>query len=96
MRGLLPEPGCQLAATGCIRNGYAASLSRNGVQSAQSGVKSATYRIEGFFREHGNLNLSAEKAELGKPSSPAMSQVRGGVFVVVRARESRVHGEGRQ
>ena len=32
----------------------------------------------------------------GKPPSPAMSRPSGGAFVVVRARESRVHGEGRQ
>src|SRR5882724_6100671 len=32
----------------------------------------------------------------GKPSSPVMPRTGGGAFVVVGARESRVHGEGRQ
>ena len=46
--------------------------------------------------EHGNLELSAGPETAGKPPSPAMSQTRGGAFVVVGARESRAHGEGRQ
>jgi hypothetical protein len=51
-------------------------------------------RVSSF--EHGNLDLSAQGAILGKPPGPAMSQARGGASVVVRARESRVHGKGRQ
>jgi hypothetical protein len=46
--------------------------------------------------EHRNLDLSAQGAMLGKPPGPVMSQARGGVSVVVRARESRAHGGGRQ
>jgi hypothetical protein len=38
----------------------------------------------------------AENAMLGKPPSPVMSLARGRVLVVVRARESRAHGEGGQ
>jgi len=41
-------------------------------------------------------HVSAEQAKPGKPPSPATSHVRGGASVVVRTRESRVHGEGRQ
>lgn len=40
--------------------------------------------------------MSAEPAKPGKPSSPATSHARDGASVVVRARESRAHGEGRQ
>src|SRR5262249_59059586 len=43
-----------------------------------------------------NLDSSAEPAKLSKPPSPVMSRTRGGASVVVRARESRAHGEGRQ
>lgn len=60
------------------------------------GIKLSTYRTKGSLREHGNLKLSAGTETAGKPPSLAMSQLRGGVSVVVRARESRVHGEGRQ
>jgi hypothetical protein len=40
--------------------------------------------------------VSAEQAKPGKPPSPATSHVGGGASVVVGARESRAHGEGRQ
>ena len=80
--------------TGCARHGRAAAMSRVGRQSAQPGVKSITYRIAGISTEHGNPAWSARIA--GWPPSPVILQVGGGAFVVVRARESRVHGEGRQ
>lgn len=51
---------------------------------------------KGFIGEHGNSDLSALIAIQGKPTGPAMSQAEGGASVVVRARESRVHGKGRQ
>ena len=60
------------------------------------GEKLITYRIKGPSHEHGNLQSSAGDETSGKPPSPAMSRRRGGAFVVVRARESRAHGEGRQ
>jgi len=46
--------------------------------------------------EHGNPDTSAWSAKPGKPPGPARSRTGGRAFVVVRARESRVHGEGRQ
>jgi hypothetical protein len=46
--------------------------------------------------EHGNPDTSARQAKPGKPPGPVMSRAGGTAFVVVRARESRVHGEGRQ
>ena len=60
------------------------------------GAKLITYRTKGLRRERKNLEPSAGKETSGKPTSPAMSRSRGGAFVVVRARESRAHGEGRQ
>src|SRR5260370_37855228 len=47
-------------------------------------------------RKHVNLQPSARKEPPGKPPSPVTSRRRGGASVVVRARESRVHGEGGQ
>src|SRR5262249_4784412 len=41
-------------------------------------------------------SIRAPGREPGKPSSQAMSRTRGGASVVVGARESRAHGEGRQ
>ena len=60
------------------------------------GAQLVTYSTKGLLREHENLEPSAGSETPGKPPSPAMSRSRGGAFVVVRARESRVHGEGRQ
>jgi len=80
--------------TECIRHGCAAAKTRFGRQSVQPGVESGTYSTTGNFTEHGNLAWSARIA--GWPPSPAILQVGGGAPVVVRARESRVHGEGRQ
>jgi hypothetical protein len=94
--GALPEPGSLRSTTGYARYGHAARQSRRGVQSAQPGVQPATYRTKGSSWEHGNLDSSAGPAKPGKLPSPATSRTRGGAFVVVRARESRAHGEGRQ
>ena len=60
------------------------------------GEKLTTYRTKGLLQERKNLEPSAGSETPGKPPSPAMSRPRGGAFVVVRARESRAHGEGRQ
>jgi hypothetical protein len=49
-----------------------------------------------FPVEHGNPDSSAWSAKPGKPPGPVMSRTGGIASVVVRARESRVHGEGRQ
>jgi hypothetical protein len=65
-------------------------------RSVLPGIELSTYHIGGSPREHGNLKLSAGAETVSKPTSPATSQLRGRVFVVVRARESRVQGEGRQ
>ena len=81
---------------GYARDGHAALQSRNVRQSALPGVESVTYSTKGPSFEHGNLDSSAGKANPGKLTGPATSRARGGVSVVVRARESRAHGEGRQ
>ena len=44
----------------------------------------------------GTLNLGVGEETSDKPPSPARPISRGGAFVVVGARESRVQGEGRQ
>jgi len=75
---------------------YAAGLIRVGRWSALPGAKPATYRTTGTSCEHGNLDRSAEPAKLCKLPRPATSPTRGRAFVVVGARESRAHGEGRQ
>jgi hypothetical protein len=49
-----------------------------------------------FQVEHGNPDTSARHAKPGKPPGLVMSRTGGRAFVVVRARESRAHGEGRQ
>ncbi len=82
--------------TGCIRHGYAASLSRIGKPSAQPGVQLTTYDATGLFIEQGNSDSDAWPAIPGKPPSPVTFRAEGGALVVVRARESRVHGEGGQ
>src|ERR1700733_16234975 len=91
-----PEPGRDFSATGCTRHGYAAAPPRMGRRSALPGVQSTTYRTTGSSWEHGNLEPSAGPPRPGKPPGPAWSRPRGGASVVVRARESREHGEGRQ
>jgi RNA-directed DNA polymerase len=45
---------------------------------------------------HGTFDLTAPPPIGVKPPGPASSQARGGASVVVRARESRVHGKGGQ
>jgi len=82
---------------------WSAGLSRravfpvpNGRRSGLSGAELTTYRTKGFLWEHENLEPSAGNETPRKPPSPALSRSRGGAFVVVGARESRAHGEGRQ
>ena len=60
------------------------------------GAQSIAYRTTNSLCVRGNLASSAERETLGQPTSPATSRSRGRAAVVVRARESRVHGEGRQ
>jgi hypothetical protein len=67
-----------------------------GVRSALPGVEPSTYRTKGLFFEHGNFDPSAGPAKPGRPTGPAGSRTKGGASVVVRARESRADGEGRQ
>jgi hypothetical protein len=93
-RGRCQSPVGLSYPTGCARHGRAAAISRVGRQSVQPGVKSDTYSATGIDTGHGNLAWSARFA--GWPPSPAILQVGGGASVVVRARESRAHGEGRQ
>lgn len=86
----------RIMPTGCTRNGYASSLPRIGVPSGQPGIQLTAYRAMGRFIEQGNSDSDAWIAMPGKPPSPAMFRAEGGAPVVVRARESRVHGEGEQ
>lgn len=90
------EPGCISLATGCTDMRYAAVESRIDARPVLPGVELTTYRTEGYSSEHENLDSSAEHAKSGKPTGLATSRARGGASVVVRARESRVHGEGKQ
>ena len=91
-----PALGRYFSMTECARHGYAAALSRFGARSVLPGAQPSTYRTKGSSFEHGNLDPSAGQAKSGKPTGLATSRMRGGASVVVRARESRVHGEGRQ
>lgn len=93
---LQPELGGVDATAGCARNGRAAPLSRRGEQSALTGVEPATYSTKGPSFEHGNLEPSGAGANREQRPSHAWSRPRDGVSVVVGARESRAHGEGRQ
>ena len=85
-----------LQRLGVSAMGTLPALSRNGRQSALSGVQPTTYHTTGSSCEHGNLESSAGPAKSGKPPGPATSRPRDGASVVVRARESRAHGEGGQ
>ncbi len=87
---VLPITGC---APQRVRRSHLPEMRE---RSARPGAKPTTYRFVGFSLEHGNLNWSAGDANPSKLPSPAMSPVGDGVSVVVGARESRVHGEGRQ
>ena len=95
-REMQPALGHYLSVTGCARHGHAAASSRIGVRPALPGVQPSTYRTTGFFFEHGNCDPSVGHAKPGKPPSPVTSRTQDGASVVVRARESRAHGEGRQ
>lgn len=95
-REMQPVLGRYISMTGCARHGYAAAMSRFGVRSVLPGVEPSTYRTKGLCFEHGNPDSSAKPAKSGKPTGPAMSRTGDGALVVVRARESRAHGEGGQ
>ena len=86
----------RLMPTGCARDGYAASRSRIGGPSVQPGIQLTAYRAKGRFMEQGNSDSDAWIAMSGKPPSPVTFRTEGGAPVVVRARESRAHGEGEQ
>lgn len=90
------SPVAVFSLTGCARDGHATAMSRIGRWSALSGVQLSAYRTTGSSCEHGNLEPSAGPAKPGKPPSPVTFRSRGGASAVVRARESRAHGEGRQ
>jgi len=51
---------------------------------------------QGLLAQQGNLDSSAGTAKPGRLPSPVVSRTRDGASVVVGARESRAHGEGRQ
>lgn len=90
------EPGRISLATGCTANGCAVVKPRIDARSVLPGVELTTYSTEGYSSEHENLDPNAEHAMHGKPPGLATFRARGGASVVVRARESRVHGEGKQ
>ena len=94
---MLPEPGQLLLCdwvhplwvrcTPCSEAGY-------GLRSQGYSRPPTAPRVPRL--EHGNSDTSAGQTEPGKPPGPVMSRTGDGAFVVVGARESRVHGEGRQ
>ena len=71
-------------------------LPRIDIDQELPGVELATYHTKGLPRERGNRHPSARGRVSGKPPSPVTFRRRDGAVVVVRARESRAHGEGRQ
>ncbi len=93
---LQPEPGRYIAGDWVYRAWYAADRVRVDRRPELSGAEPATYRTKGTSWEHGNLDRSAGPAKPGKLPRPATSPTRGRASVVVRARESRAHSEGRQ
>lgn len=95
-RSTQAELGRVSETTECIATGCAAVEPRIDAWSVLPGVELPTYRTKGYSSEHENLDPSAEHAKHGKPPGLAMSRTRGGASVVVRARESRAHGEGKQ
>jgi len=94
---MLPEPGrrilgdwvhpCQVRRASCSEAGH--DLRSQGYSRPPTAP-----RVPSF--EHGNSDTSAGQAKPGKPLGPARSRAEDAASVVVRARESRVHGEGRQ
>jgi len=90
------ELGRISVTTGCTPMGCAAVEPRIEARSVLPGVELTTYHTKGYSSEHENLDPSAEHAKQGKPPGLATSRTRGGASVVVGARESRVHGEGKQ
>jgi len=90
------ELGRLSVTTECIGIRCAAVEPRIDVWSVLPGVELPTYSTEGYSSEHENLDPSAVHAKHGKPPGLATSRTRGGASVVVRARESRAHGEGKQ
>jgi hypothetical protein len=82
-------------STGYVRDGRATVTPRNDGSPCCQGYSWSPNAPRVCPSEHENLDSSAEHAKLGKLPSPATSRTRGGAFVVVGARESRAHGEGR-
>lgn len=67
----------------------------NAIRTARG--KACHLKHRGFsFVNTGTCSRALIEETNGKPPSPAMSRHRGRVLVVVRAWESRVHGEGGQ
>ena len=66
------------------------------LSSVRPGIELTTYGATGLSIEQGNFDSNAWVAIPGKPPSPVSFRAEGGAFVVVGARESRVHGEGEQ
>ena len=91
-----PEPGRLPTDDWVYRMRYADDRIRVDRRPALPGAEPATYRTKGASWEHGNLDRSAGPAKSSKLPRPAMSPAGGRASVVVRARESRAHGEGRQ
>jgi len=60
------------------------------------GEKPIAYSTTNPFCARGNLQPNAGPETPGTPPSPVTFRRRGRAFAVVRARESRAHGEGRQ
>jgi hypothetical protein len=91
-----PELGRYKLGDWVYRAWYVVDRIRVDRRSALSGAQPATYRTKGASWEPVNLDRSARPAKPGKLPRPATSPMRGRASVVVRARESRAHGDGRQ
>src|SRR5262245_9386187 len=87
--------GRLVPATECARKGHAISVPEIGDGQRDQG-RSQPPTAPRVTPWNTRTSAEAPSPRLGKLPSPAMSLARGGVSVVVRARESRAHGEGRQ
>ena len=93
---MLAEPGWFFCADWVhpLRMRCAHAPNRRAARTARGTADLLTHH--GSILETREPGTERRVARFGKPPSPAMSRSGDGVSVVVRARESRVHGEGRQ
>ena len=92
-----PEPGRPPLTTGCARHGHATPRTRYTWRCLRCQGHSQPPKASWVLAFDGRTSIRApgQRSPASCPS-PARSRTRGGASVVVRARESRVQGEGRQ